>query len=95
MESRTIDLTPTRSEMARTTAYALAMHSDGSPYEYGDYWEYTEIQENAIFATWNALTPVVDAYKLAGMNYWTDVPKTQKSKLIKNLFAYALAELSK
>jgi hypothetical protein len=91
----TIDLTPTRSQHARITAYILASHLKGSPYTFGDYWNYTEAEENAIFATWNAIEEVHETYKLAGMSFYDDCPKAHKAKLIEATFKGALAELSK
>lgn len=90
-----IDLTPTRSEHARITAYILATHTNGSPYDFGDYWNYTRAEEDALFATWNALEGIHETYKLAGLDFWQDCPKAHKAKLIKATFRGMLAELSK
>ncbi len=50
-----IDLTPTREEHARITAYIMASHLKGSPSSFGDNWNYTQEQGEPIFATWTAL----------------------------------------
>lgn len=88
-----IDLTPTRQEHARITAYILASHLDGTPYAFGDYWNYTEDEENAIFATWNALEDIEGTYKLAGLSFYKDCPKGHKKKLILATFKGALAQV--
>jgi hypothetical protein len=89
----TIDLTPTRSEHARITAYILASHLKGSPYTFGDYWNYTPDEENAIFATWNALEDIHATYQLAGLSFYEDCPKAHKAKLIEATFKGALAQV--
>jgi hypothetical protein len=88
-----IDLTPTRSEHARITAYILATHTNGTPYAFGDYWNYTPDEENAIFATWNALEDINATYQLAGMDFYQDSPKGHKKKLIEATFKGALAQV--
>lgn len=85
---RTIDLTPTRSEHARITAYILASHVDGSPYYFGDYWDFTKAQEDSLFATWNKLDDLN-----VGNFTWTSLPKTHKATLIKNLYQAIHAEI--
>jgi hypothetical protein len=85
-----IDLTPTREEHARITAYIMASHLKGSPYSFGDYWNYTPEQENAIFATWNALEDINKVYQLAGMDFWQDCPIGHKAKLIKATYESCL-----
>lgn len=91
----TIDLTPTRSEHARVTAYIMASHLTETPYIFGDYWNYTETEENAIFGTWNKLEEIHAVYRDAGLDFWQDCPKVHKAKLIKALYREILEELSK
>ena len=92
----TIDLTPTRSEHARVTAYVLASHANGSPAFYlgGDYWNATPEQENAVFGTWNALQTAIDALNAIGVDFYKQTA-TFKKNAINNAFATvtkALAE---
>lgn len=87
---KSIDMTPTRSEYARVTAYILASHLDGSPSEFGDYWHLTELQEDSLFATWNALESMN-----VGDFDWKNLPKSHKKKLIRGTFNDKLANLSK
>lgn len=90
-----IDLTPTREEHARITAYIMASHLKGSPYSFGDYWHYTPEQEDAIFATWNALEAINGTYQLAGLDFWQDCPQAHKAKLIKAVFDGCLEEVTR
>jgi hypothetical protein len=86
----TIDLTPTRAEHARVTAYILAGHA-GAPVDwFGKYWELTSIQENALFATWNKL----DSLNVGDFD-WCGLSASLKAKLIKSLYTAILTELSK
>jgi hypothetical protein len=94
----TIDLTPDRSQQARTTAYILSSHLKGSAYRsdlFGDFWHYTTVQEDAIFGTWNALEKVHATYRLAGLDFWQDAPKAHKAKLIASVHAGVLEQLTK
>jgi hypothetical protein len=88
--TRTIDITPTREEHARVTAYILAMHAGTSPSWFGTYWELTGPQQDALFATWNKL----DALD-SGNFLWVKLPASHKAKLIKGLYTAILSELSK
>lgn len=77
----TIDMTPTREQTVRIYAYILAGHSDTSPYRFGDYWDYTEEQEQVIAKTyllWDAFT---DVWENAGFEI-ADIPKATKKKFI-------------
>lgn len=78
----TVDLTPTRAEHARITAYIMASHLKTSIEIFGDFRNYTELEEDAIFATWNALEKIHETYRLAGMDFWQDCPKAHKANLI-------------
>jgi hypothetical protein len=90
-----IDLTPTRSEHARITAYILASHLKGSPYQFGDYWNFTKAEEDALFATWNQLEQIHKVYLNGGMDFYKDAPKAHKAKLIIRLYNQNLAITSK
>ena len=90
-----IDVTPTRSEHARITAYIMASHLKGSPSVFGDYWNYTPEQENAIFATWNALERVNDVYKLGGKDFWQQCPPAHKASIILAVYEACLVEVTK
>jgi hypothetical protein len=90
----TIDITPTREEHARVTAYIIGSHLRGKNYSFGDYWNYTRAQEDAIFATWNALESIHNVYREAGMDFWNDCPQAHKAKLIMALHARMLEEVT-
>lgn len=83
-----IDLTPTYSESARTCAYMLAMHAGTRPENYlgGTYWDATERDEQIAVATMNAVMALADAFKLVGMDFYTQTA-TFKAKAIKNAYA--------
>jgi hypothetical protein len=91
----TIDLTPTRSEHARVTAYVLASHTNGSPDFYlgGDYWNATEQQENIAFATFNLVQDVVDALNACGVDFYRQSASFKKTT-INNAFATATKALA-
>jgi hypothetical protein len=91
---KTIDITPSRAEHARVCAYALAMHSDTSPYSFGDYWAYTPEQENIIFATYNAVDAIAKAVEATGINFWQSAPKGFKKQVIKSAIETVTASLS-
>lgn len=83
-----IDLTPTREQHARICAYILAMHSDTSPYQFGDYWEYTEAEEEVIFKAYQLWDSYTDFWEAAGVEL-RDVPASHKAKAIKACIAKA------
>ena len=87
--TRTIDITPTREEHARTIAYIFAMHAGINPEWFGSYWELTTKQEDALFATWNKL----DALD-SGEFMWVKLPARYKATLIKSLYTAILKELA-
>ena len=89
----TINLAPTRRESARITAYILASHLKGSHYEFGNYNNYTELEENALFATYNKIEEIADVYKIGGLNFWQDAPKAHKEKLILSVYRGVKAQL--
>lgn len=89
-EMQTIDITPTREEHARVTAYILASHAGLSPDWFGIYWELTGPQQDALFATYNKLQALS-----AGSFSWYDLPASHKAKLIKSLYTAILDELKK
>lgn len=92
----TIDLTPSRQEQAQMTAYILASHlNGGSHYEFGNYNGYTELEQNALFGTYNKLEEIADAYKIGGLNFWQDAPKAHKAKLILSVYRGVKAQLEK
>jgi hypothetical protein len=92
----TIDLTPTREEHARITAYILASHTDQSPAFFlgGDYWNATEQQNNAVFGTWNELQTVIDALDRIGIDFYKQT-KTFKKNAINSAFATVTKALAK
>ena len=60
-----IDMTPTAEQGVRIKAYTLAIRLESSPYDFGDYWDYTE-EESAVIiyayeqlmAFWDWITEV-------------------------------------
>ncbi len=86
---RTISIKPSRSEHARIIAYIFANHT-GAPVEFfGDYWNLTDAQENALFGTFNKLEELN-----VGDFSWHVLPTTHKAKLIKSLFTEIYKECS-
>jgi hypothetical protein len=81
----TISIKPTRAEHARVTAYILAGHAGVNPVFFGVYWELTEVQQNALFATFNKLEALN-----VGTFEWYGLPKSHKAKLIKSLYTASL-----
>ena len=63
----TIDLTPTREETIRIYAYILAMQSDTSPYQFGDYWNYTEAEEEVIIKAYQLWDSYTDFWESVGI----------------------------
>ena len=91
-----INLAPTRRESARMTAYILASHlNGGTHYEFGNFNAYTELEENALFGTYNKLEEIADVYKIGGLNFWQDAPKAHKSKVILSVYRGVKAQLEK
>ena len=95
----TIDMTPTRAEHARILSYIMSSHLRGKSYSFGDYWNYTPVEENAIFATWQALDSLNDVYKEAGLDWFRDVPESHRAKVIMTVhkvkrLEYQLAEVT-
>ena len=79
----TIDITPTAEETVRIYAYVLGAHADLSPYDFGNYWSYTE-RESAIIATtyklWNEFTK---AWEASGLELQA-MSQSTKAKFIKS-----------
>ena len=91
----TVDLTPTRREHARMTAYILASHLKGGHYEFGDYDNYTELEENAIFGTYNKLQEIADVYDIGGLSFWRDTPQAHRAKVILSVYRGVKKQLEK
>lgn len=92
----TIDLTPSRLEQARVTAYILSSHLDGGAHhEFGDYANYTELEQNALFATYNKIGEIADVYHLAGLHFFDDCPKAHKAKVILAVYRAVRKQLEK
>lgn len=77
----TIDLTPTREQTVRIYAYILASHTDTSPYRFGDYWAYTEAEEEVIIKAYQLFDAFTDAWEAAGLRIG-DIPVGTKKKFI-------------
>jgi hypothetical protein len=90
-EVRTIDLTPTRDQHARTLAYILGSHMKGTGYSFGhDFWNYSPAEENAIFDTWKRLDAIDEVYKTADLSLYHDTPKKHLQRLIRAIHEDAL-----
>jgi len=76
-----IDITPTAEETVRIYAYILAVHIDGSPYKFGDYWNYTEEQSEAIVKAYQLWQDFSDAWTASGLEL-DAMPLTIKKKFI-------------
>jgi hypothetical protein len=83
MKKTTIDITPTHEETVRIYAYVLASHGDLSPYDFGEYWSYTEEQSDRIIRAYIAWDLLVRAYEQAGLGI-QDMTPTQRRKFIKS-----------
>lgn len=90
-----INIAPTRRESARITAYILGSHANGNAYDFGNYNKFTELEENALFATYNKIEEIADVYKIGGLNFWQDAPKAHKAKLILSVYRGVKAQLEK
>lgn len=83
-----IDMTPTRAESARICAYILAMQSDTSPYDFGDYWNYSEAEEEVIFKAYSLWESYQDFWESTDLSL-ADVPKSHRIKAVKACIAKA------
>lgn len=84
----TIDLTPTREQTIRIYAYILAMQSDTSPYQFGDYWNYTEAEEEVIIRAYQLWDAYTDFWESVGYDLH-DVPQSHRIKAVKACIAKA------
>jgi hypothetical protein len=79
----TIDMTPTAEETVRIYAYILANHANLSPYDFGNYWSYTEAETKAIVEAFNAFSAFTDAWEASGA-LLKDLPQGARTKFIKS-----------
>lgn len=79
----TIDITPDADQTIRIYAYILANHANLSPYDFGDYWNYTEAQAELIKQAFNAYSAFIDAWELSGLTQG-DLPQAVMTKFIKS-----------
>jgi hypothetical protein len=89
----TISIAPDRAQHARICAYILAMQADLSPYEFGDYWNYTEAQEELIFRAYKDWDTYCDFWIGVGVEM-VDVPKSHRIKAVKACIARAKGDQS-
>lgn len=87
-----ISIAPNRAEHARITAYIIASHLRGTQYRFGDYWNYTEAEKDAIFETWRRLEIIDTQYRFTGQSFWDHCPSGHKAKLIMAIHRQALKE---
>jgi hypothetical protein len=79
----TIDMTPTADEATRIYAYLLANHANLSPWDFGDYWNYTEAEAKVINKAFKAYTDLVKAWEVSGLDH-ADLPQGARTKFIKS-----------
>ena len=85
-EDTYIDMTPTAEQSVRMQAYALAMRLESSPYDFGDYWNYTEDESFIINYTWEQYMAFADVLEEVGIKL-NDFPKSAIKKFIKAAIA--------
>lgn len=86
----TIDITPTREESARIIAYILASHIDGNPSQFGDYWNLTTREEEALFQAYHHLDSIDETLKAIGLGLY-ELPKGTKKTIILTAWKQAQA----
>tara|TARA_R110001606_G_scaffold109813_1_gene235643 strand:+ start:336 stop:611 length:276 start_codon:yes stop_codon:yes gene_type:complete len=86
--TKTIDMTPTEAQATRIYAYILANATNGSPYDFGDYWNYTEKESYAIRFTYMKFDSLVAVFEDVGIAR-KDIPKSAINKLIKASIKFA------
>tara|TARA_R110002153_G_scaffold84033_1_gene210784 strand:- start:74 stop:340 length:267 start_codon:yes stop_codon:yes gene_type:complete len=86
--STAIDMTPTEAQSTRIYAYILATATNGSPYDFGDYWNYTENESFAIRFTYMKFDSLVAVFEDVGIAR-KDIPKSAINKLIKASIKFA------
>ena len=86
--TKTIDITPDEAQTTRIYAYILASVTDGSPYDFGDYWNYTEEESYAIRFTYMKFESLLATFEDVGIAR-RDVPKSAVKKLIKASIKFA------
>ncbi len=86
--STTIDMTPDEAQSTRIYAYILASATNGSPYDFGDYWNYTEEESFAIRFTYMKMDSLLATFEDVGINR-RDVPKSAIKKLVKASIKFA------
>jgi len=86
--STTIDMTPDEAQSTRIYAYILASATNGSPYDFGDYWNYTEEESFAIRFTYMKFDSLVAMFSDVGIDR-IDIPKSAIKKLIKASIKFA------
>jgi hypothetical protein len=79
----TIDMTPTAEETVRIYAYILASHGDLSPYDFGNYWSYTERESEIIVTTYKLWDNFSKAWQASGLPF-EKLPLSTRSKFIKS-----------
>lgn len=79
----TIDMTPTAEGAVRIYAYILANHANLNPYDFGNYWEYTQAESELITQAFNAYHQFTDAWELSGLKL-SALPQAVKTKFIKS-----------
>ena len=86
--TKTIDMTPDEAQITRIYAYVLASITEGSPYDFGDYWHYTPEESDAIRFAYMKMDSLLATFEDVGINR-RDVPKSATKKLVKASIKFA------
>tara|TARA_R110001606_G_C14999096_1_gene606829 strand:- start:121 stop:399 length:279 start_codon:yes stop_codon:yes gene_type:complete len=87
--TKTIDMTPDEAQSTRIYAYILASVTNGSPYDFGDYWNYTPEESLAIRFAYMKMDSLLATFEDVGIDR-RDVPKGAIKKLVKaSIASYA------
>ena len=86
--TKTIDMTPDEAQTTRMYAYILANITDGSPYDFGDYWRYTPEESFAIRFAYMKMNSLLATFEDVGINR-RDVPRSAIKKLVKASIKFA------
>jgi hypothetical protein len=88
----TINIAPTNEGMARTIAYLFIRHTGADINQFGDYWNLTKDEEQALFQAWNHIDKIHEGYQAIGMSFY-DMPRTAIKKTILKAYAQAKANV--
>ena len=80
--TKTIDMTPDEAQTVRIYAYILASVTNGSPYDYGDYWDYTPEESLTIRYAYRKMDSLLCLFQDVGIDR-RQVPISAIKKIVK------------